>query len=120
MITEQDLQEAIAECQGVRNPNASTCMKLAAFLIIQKEMYGKKDEGLAQVYASVPTRGYSYDDDSPRGSVIEYESDTEFSNVVSGMNQEDVMSVMDELMETLQVVQPRIYASVLRKLKEKY
>ncbi len=119
MITEQDLQEAIAECQGVRNPNASTCMKLAAFLIIQKEMYGKKDEGLAQVYASVPTRGYSYDD-SPRESVIEYESDTEFSNVVSGMNQEDVMSVMDELMSTIQVVQPRIYASVLRKLKEKY
>lgn len=115
MITEQDLQEAIAECQGVRNPNASTCLKLAAFLTIQRELYGKKDEGLAQVYASVPTRNYSYDvgDD-----VIKYESDTEFSKAISGLTQQEALLVIDELMTTLQVVQPRIYASVLRKLKK--
>ena len=35
MITEMDLQEAIAECQGKRNPNADTCIKLAAFYIIK-------------------------------------------------------------------------------------
>ena len=34
MITEQDLLEAIAECQGQRNPNANTCIKLAAYYII--------------------------------------------------------------------------------------
>ena len=118
MITEHDLQEAIAECQGVRNPNASTCLKLAAFLTIQREMFGKQNEGVAQVYASVPTGSYSYD--QPPKSVIQYESDTEFANVVDGMNQDDFMNVMDELMSTIQVVQPRIYASVLRKLQEKY
>ena len=118
MITEHDLQEAIAECQGVLNPNASTCIKLAAFLIIQKEMFGKKNDEVAQVYASVPAPSYSYD--SPPESVIQYDSDTEFANIVDGMNQLDFMEVMDELMSTIQVVQPRIYASVLRKLREKY
>ena len=39
MITEQDLQEAIAECQGERHPNANTCMKLAAFYTIKNELY---------------------------------------------------------------------------------
>ena len=41
MITEKDLQEAIAEGQGQRNPNANTCIKLAAFLTIRKEMFGE-------------------------------------------------------------------------------
>lgn len=117
MITETDLQEAIAECQGVRNPNASTCLKLAAFLTIQREMFGRKDEGVAQVYASVPTKGsYSYDDDP---TAIKYDSDTEFASAISGMKIDDVLPAMDELMTTLQVVQPRIYASVMRKLKDR-
>ena len=118
MITEQDLQEAIAECQGVRNPNASTCLKLAAFLTIQREMFGKRDEGIAQVYASVPTPSYSYDAPPNDEKLIEYDSDTEFAQVIGGMKQENVIAIMDELMTTLQVVQPRIYASVLRKLKD--
>ena len=118
MITERDLQEAIAECQGVRNPNASTCLKLAAFLTIQRELFGKKDEGITQVYASVPTNNYSYDSAPSNDNRIEYDAETEFAEVISGMKQKDVIAVMDELMTTLHVVQPRIYASVLRKLKE--
>lgn len=118
MITEQDLQEAIAECQGVRNPNASTCLKLAAFLTIQRELYGKKDEGIAQVYASVPTANYSYDPPPDSDNLIEYNADTEFAEIIDGMKQGKMLAIMDELMTTLQVVQPRLYASVIRKLKD--
>ena len=109
MITEQDLQEAIAECKGVRNPNASTCLKLAAFLTIQKELYGAKEESPVMIE---PKGGYSYDS----GGI---DSDTEFAEIANKMDQRAVLKVMDELMSTLQVVQPRIYASVLRKLREK-
>lgn len=111
MITEQDLQEAIAECQGQRNPNASTCIKLAAFLIIQKEMYGKeKPQPQAQI---IPEYSYAAPPDDG------YVSDTEFGEAIDGMKQADIMPIMDELMSTLQVVQPRIYASVMRKIKER-
>lgn len=118
MITEKDLQEAIAECQGVRNPSANTCLKLAAFLTIQRELFGNKsnnDSSLSQVYASVSTPNYSYD-----AGTISYDADTEFARAVNGMDRDVFMKTIEELMETLQVIEPRLYASVMRKLKEKH
>ena len=34
MITRRDLLEAIDKCQGQKNPNANTCIKLAAYYTI--------------------------------------------------------------------------------------
>lgn len=109
MITEKDLQEAIAECQGTRNPNANTCIMLAAFLTIQKEMFGKQEEG-----PSPPMYSYA---PAPVGEVT-YSSDTEFSQAIRGMNADEVLKTIDELMTTLQVVNPRLYAGVMRKIAE--
>ena len=108
MITEQDLQEAIAECQGTRNPNAGTCIKLAAFLTIQREMFGKTEE-LSQSFGN----HYSYD----AGPVVEYYGDTEFAKLINGRRPDDIWPVMDELMSTLEVVNPRLYMAVIRKIK---
>ena len=33
VIREDDVREAIAEMQGQKNPNANTCIKLAAYYI---------------------------------------------------------------------------------------
>lgn len=104
MITEHDLQEAIAECQGQRNPNASTCIKLASYLTIQKELYG-----------SPPAYSYSAGDD-PQPSVILYDGGSEFAERINGMEQQYVLGVMDELMDLLRVLYPKIYDSVMRKL----
>lgn len=106
MITEYDLQEAIAECQGVRNPNANTCIKLAAFLTIQKELYGDKAD------REMPL--YSYD--LPPVETIGYYGDTEFAQVIEGRKPDDVWPIIVELMSTVQVVQPRLYDAVLRKI----
>lgn len=108
MITEYDLQEAIAECQGVRNPNANTCIKLAAFLTIRKELYGEKDEK-----AEIPM--YSFD---PPADTIAYHGDTEFAQMIEGRKPEDVWPIIDELMSTVQVIQPRLYDAVIRKIKD--
>lgn len=110
MITEKDLQEAIAECQGKRNPNANTCIMLAAFLTIQKEMFGKQEEELPQM----PSYSYS---PAPVGEVT-YSSDTEFSQAIQGMDVDNLLKIMDELMTTLSVVNPRLYAGVMRKVME--
>lgn len=108
MITEKDLQEAIAECQGTRNPNANTCIMLAAFLTIQKELFGKDDQEII-----TPTYSYA---PAPVDKVT-YESDTEFSQVTYNMDINTMMEVIDELMTTLSVVNPRLYAGVIRKLQ---
>lgn len=42
MITENDLNEAIAECKQAQNPNANTCVKLAAYYIIKDHLYGEE------------------------------------------------------------------------------
>lgn len=105
MITEQDLQAAIAECQGVKNPNASTCIKLAAFYTIRNELFPEK---------SIQEPIYSYA--SEPVEKVNYQSDTEFSRLIDGRNADEIWPIIDELMQTIQVVNPRLYASVLRKL----
>ena len=110
MITEKDLQEAIAECEGQRNPNANTCLKLAAYYTIQDKMYGKKDQKI------IPTYSYS------AGAVeqvdtVSYQSDTEFSQSIKGMSINELMPVIDELMTVLKTINPRLYDGVMRKLE---
>lgn len=109
MITEQDLQEAIAECKGQRNPNANTCIKLAAFLTIQKELFGNTEQVQMPSFSYAPPM-------IEQSDVIVYKSDSEFARAVDGKRMADIMDVMDELMTTLQVVYPRLYDAVMRQI----
>ena len=106
MITETDLNTAIAECQGKRNPDAKTCMMLAAFYTIKREMFGeeKHAESLSYSYAPAPV------------AVIETDRDSDFARVIDGKDQEEVIPVLDELMQTLSVIQPKLYDAVMTKL----
>ena len=107
MITKEALHEAIAECQGTRNPNANTCFKLASYYTILDHMEDKSEE---KEYAP-EIRSYSYE--------ARYTSDTEFSEACQMLSEYDVMAIMDELMGTLEVVNPRLYDSVMRKIKNR-
>ena len=80
MITETDLQEAIAECQGQRNPNASTCIKLAAFYTIRRELFGEEKEA-----GRLPVSpGYSYAMQTESEPMIENDSDSAFAQAING------------------------------------
>ena len=118
MITEQDLQAAIAECQGERNPNANTCIKLASFLTIREHMFPQKGEELQLL---PETRGYSYapePESPPNEPIIEYQSDTEFGRLIYGKKARDILPVIDELIsEAVRVMNPRLYNAFIRKLK---
>lgn len=107
MITEKDLQEAIAECKGQRNPNANTAIKLAAFLTIQREMFGKQEQDFT---------GYSYSNATADEFVGDY-GDSEFLQLVKGRRVEDAWEIMDELMDTIKVVIPNLYDGVLRQIE---
>ena len=113
MITEQDLQEAIAECEGQRNPNANTCIKLAAFYTIKNQLYGSAPEPKPLRYSLAPNP-------IPQISAgaVRYHGDSDFANAISGKDPDAMWAVMDELMTALQVVNPRLYDSVMRKIAE--
>ena len=126
MITEQDLQEAIAECQGERNPNANTCIKLAAFYTIRKEMFGKPEQVtnsddlvLIGDRGSVNRNGYSFaEPPEDVETTISYSSDTEFGRLIGGRRAEDIWPVVDELVsQGVRGLSPRLYDAFLRKIK---
>lgn len=113
MITEKDLQEAIAECQGQRNPNANTCIKLAAYYTIQKELYGQHEQPV-----DVPVYSRAEPPTEQPEQYVDYNSGSEFSQTINGMKSEDAWAVMDELMDILQVTNARLYAGVIQKLED--
>lgn len=114
MITEQDLQEAIAECEGERNPKSATCIKLAAFYAIKDHMFPNTENPVKQDSRYYADSGEVYDNVSQ----ITYNSGTMYGKMINGLDVNAVLSVMDELMDALVAVEPRLYDFVMRKLKE--
>lgn len=117
MIRLEDLDEAIAECQGQRDPNANTCIKLAAFYTIKKEMFGDTPT----TYQPSPDRGYSASagpvNQQPE-TYIDYDSGTEFARAIDGKDAYSVWEVMDELVSVLQATNPRLFDGVMRKIEQ--
>lgn len=116
MITEDDLKEAIAECQGQRNPTANTCIKLAAFLTIQKEMFGESEQ--VKTIQSEPVKPYSYQAANNTEKIVDYPIDTEFGKLIDGQIAADVWDVMQELMDALKITNPKLYSFAVRKLEQ--
>lgn len=109
MITEKELHEAIAECQGQRNPNANTCMKLASFYTILDHMNKETIE-------QDPQPMYSFANETE--NTITYQSGTEFADAIYGRDVDEIVSIIDELMSTLSVINPPLYKSVMRRVIE--
>lgn len=108
------IAKAIAECEGERHPTANTCIKLAAFYTIKEHLFPEKSQLPEE--NSIPQLRYSYAAPDEAETTIDYFSDTEFGRLVNGKNLADVWPVIDELMQALEVLNPRLYAGVIRKL----
>lgn len=95
LITRQDLLDAIAKCQGQKNPNANTCIKLAAYYTILDHTPESEFD-------------YSYSSGST----------SEFMEIAKGKSSDRVVTIMDNLMEELQKVNPKLYYATMERLKE--
>lgn len=102
MISERELLKAIQECESL--PNSSTnCEKLANLYIIYNQLYGYTDQPLTE-------KRIEY--------CVELDSNTDFAKVVNGKRANDAWAVIDELVEALKVIQPRMYDGIIRKISE--
>lgn len=97
LITRRDLEDAIAKCQGQKNPNASTCIKLAAYYTILD--HTPADDSMYS-YASKP-------------------SDSEFMRMIRRKKMDDVLLVIDDMMEELESIAPRLYYETMERLNER-
>ena len=112
MIRIDDLEEAIAECEGQKNPNANTCLKLASLYTILEHKQKRQDAPTAPAPPA-----YSFAADQTE-TPIKYQSETDFGRLVKGKDAADVLETIDELMTTLEAIMPRLYDGVMIKLQK--
>ena len=100
MITRKEIDEAIQEV-AEEMQNYNDCQKLATFLTLKNLLYPKYRQYIETVTETV----------------VDYEGVSEFSSVVNGKVAVDVWQVIEELMEAIKWLYPRIYNQVIEKIK---
>lgn len=100
MITVRELDGAIRECENAPT-SYQNCEKLATFYTILDHV---KEE---------PQDEYSYA--APNG--IDDFGESDFLQAVKGQNEAEIWSILDELMDTILITNPRLYQGVMRKIK---
>ena len=102
MPTKKELLKAIDEVS--RLPDTySKCQKLATFYILLNSLYPEEDfkNGIStQFQNTIPEFGSS-----------------EFLQKIKGHDISKVLSVLDELMEALKALNPRLYANTIRRFE---
>ena len=116
MITEPEIGQAIMECLADRDPNAWTCIRLAAFLTINMLLYGKPEQ-LQMVEQAPSLQGASFDAGPPMEEIVDYQSGTEFGKLIDGKRAAQIWPVLDELMSITHDLHPQIYQAVMNKIK---
>ena len=99
MISKNELLQAIASCESAP-VSYQNCEKLATFYLIYDHLYAEQAKN----------------DEKAVGAKIQASGKSDFLRAVDGANAEKVWEIMDELMQTLQVLQPRLYDGVMRRL----
>lgn len=106
MITEKELLQAIQECESEPITMAKIA-KLADFYTIYDHLFAASN--------------YEIERSSDAGEAheaIRVTGDSEFLRTVNGKKSDKVWSVIDELVSVIQIINPRLYDGVIRKLKE--
>ena len=109
MIRREELQEEIRRYQLDPVTYASIA-KLADLITVYNYLFPEPDTA---------TKQYSESADASEQTTIpdaRKNGESEFLRAAYNMDPDDFMRVMDELMDTLNVIQPRLYDGVMRKL----
>ena len=99
MLSRRELESAIRECEA-GSSNYQNCEKLATLYTIYDHLYAEPVNTVTEE------------------SVIGDYGVSDFLMLVRGGKAEKVWSIIDELMTTLQVTNPRLYDGVMRKIAE--
>ncbi len=114
MLTLREVENAIAELEDVRNPNASTCAKLANLYIVREHLSGESPDYSRVAYsqASAPVMS------APAVSAkLEVSGNSDFVKTITGKDSAAVWKVINELMDNLKIVNPNFYESVMGKIR---
>ena len=99
MVTERELYEAIRECESAP-PSYQNCEKLAVFYTVYDKLFANSSKKTA------------------KSTYIQPVSDSEFMRLIVGKDWTSLLAILDELMDSVKILQPRLYDAVMRKLSE--
>src|SRR5574340_1155220 len=102
MITEKEIEQAIKEC--LREPvTGNKRAVLADLIIIQDYLFGK------------PMQSYSAPPVEQVENYIQTNGDSEFLKAVDGRKADKVWKLIDELVEAVKILHPRMYTTFIDK-----
>jgi hypothetical protein len=118
VITEKEVANAIEEC--MREPVTGTKRSVLADLIIIQDYLFGDPAPRRDVQQQIPIELHSYSA-PPLEQVekyIEVNGDSEFLKAVDGKKSDRIWKLMDELVEAVKILHPRMYATFIDKVQD--
>lgn len=104
MIDMDEIERAISMWENA-DTTYSSCAKLADLYAVRDHLINNQSPyDMASSYSAKPSEALG-----------DY-GDSDFLQAVSGKDGASVWAIMDDLMDTLQVVNPKVYTSIMRKI----
>ena len=116
MITEKEVEQAIQEC--MRDPiTGNKRAVLADLIIIQDYLFGEPTRA-QEVTQPMPMQSYSAPPMEQVETIVETNGDSEFLKVVNGRKAERVWPLINELVEAVKILHPRMYTTFIDKVQD--
>ena len=117
MITEKDVLNAIDEC--MQDPiTGNKRAALAQLFVIHDHLFGEPTRA-QEVPRPMPMQSYSAPQTLEQVEIyVETNGDSEFLKVVNGRKAERVWKLVDELVEAVKILHPRMYTTFIDKVQD--
>ena len=116
MITEKEIAQAIEEC--MREPvTGNKRAVLADLIIIQDYLFGEPMQ-VQETQQPIPMQSYSAPQIEQVETYIETSGDSEFLKSVDGRKADKVWKLIDELVEAVKILHPRMYTTFIDKVQD--
>ncbi len=116
MITEKEIAQAIEECM-LEPVTGNKRAVLADLIIIQDYLFGEPVKA-QEVPQPIPMQSYSVPLMEQVETYIETDGDSEFLKAVDGRKADKVWKLIDELVEAVKILHPRMYTTFIDKAQD--
>ena len=117
MITEREVAQAIEEC--MREPvTGNKRAVLADLIIIQDYLFGEPTRAQEVPQMPMPMQSYSAPPMEQVEIYVETNGDSEFLKAVDGRKAERVWPLINELVEAVKILHPRMYTTFIDKVQD--
>lgn len=108
MLDIREIDAAIAKFEARKNHDAAALAYLSYLYTIKDHISKDTAPYAAQEKAAEPER--------PKDDLADVDFDSDFADAIRGMTMPDVLRIVAEVVDTIHVVNPRLYDGLLRRI----